>query len=103
MKQMHLCIITDKDHKTQRAASPIFAAEIDFQRLLAWGSYYFTMLGLVLLLPFHLIASIWRIGVATGVGFVRGIIELMLGIFGLVLIFWFCFGMIRVIFHPLFR
>ena len=61
------------------------------------------MLGLVLMLPFRLIASIWRIGVATAVGFVHGIIELMLGIFGLVLIFWFCFGMIRVIFHPLFR
>ena len=103
MKHKHLHIVTDKDHKTHHAASPTVAAEIDFQRLLAWGSYYLTMIGLVLMLPFRLIASIWRIGVATGVGFVQGIIKLAFGIFGLALICWLSFGLIRVIFHPLFR
>lgn len=103
MKQKHLRIIADNDHEPPRAVSPSVAAEMDFQRLLAWGRYSFNMIGLLLMLPIRLVASIWRIGVATGVGFVRAIIELMFCILGLALIGWFGFVMIRVIFHPLFR
>ena len=87
---------------TGRWVTPEEAAKIDFEALGAHALYALTMLKLILLAPLQLIARIWRICIATAIGVVRGTIRLIVGAFGLALIAWFAFAMIRVIFHPLF-
>lgn len=103
MKPNHLRVVTDNAPRVQRAVTPTVAAQIDFQLLLARGRYSLTMIGLILMLPFRFVATVGRIAVATGVGFLQGVVKLALGILGLALIGMVCFGLIRVIFHPLFH
>lgn len=92
-----------KDSAGGSWVTPAEAARIDFQKLGAHSLYALAMAKLILLAPLKLIATIWRVSMATGIGFLRGLIRLALGTFGLLLLGWLAFGMLRVIFHPIFH
>ena len=57
----------------------------------------------VLMLPFRLVAAVWRFGGAIGRFIVSGAIELCVVALGLLFLVMFSFGMIRALFHPLFQ
>jgi hypothetical protein len=57
----------------------------------------------VLMLPFRLVASIWRFGGAVGRFIISGAIELCVVVLGLLFFLMFSFGMIRALLHPLFQ
>lgn len=60
------------------------------------------VLAWVLMLPFRAIAGVGRMATATGRGLLRWTIQLCFGLIGFSFVGIVGFGMVRVIFHPLF-
>lgn len=103
MKQNHLRIVQDNTLPTRKGDTPQEAAEFDFQLLLARAKYVFALARLILMFPFRVLGVIGPTTVAVGRGFFSGIVKLFLGVFGLALIGMLAFGLIRVIFYPMFH
>ena len=57
----------------------------------------------MLCMPFRITTSIVRFGVSVGEGFFRAIYKIIIGGIGLGMLAFFCFGLIRVVFYPLFH
>lgn len=56
----------------------------------------------VVLFPLRVFGAFWRAAEAAGRAIILGAFHFMLGTFGIVVVGWFCFALIRVLFHPLF-
>lgn len=60
------------------------------------------MLTCILMLPFRAIATMGRMAAAIGRGLLRWAIQLCFGLIGLSFVGFVGFGIVRVVFHPLF-
>lgn len=60
------------------------------------------MLKWILMLPFRAVASIGRMAAAIGRGLLRWAIQLCFGLIGVSFVGFVGFGIVRVMFHPLF-
>lgn len=60
------------------------------------------MLTWVLMLPFRAVASIGRMAAAIGCGLLRWAIQLCFGLIGVSFVGFVGFGIVRVVFHPMF-
>lgn len=57
----------------------------------------------VVLFPFRVLRTFWRAAEAAGRAIILGAFHFMLGLFGIVVVGWFCFALVRVLCHPLFQ
>lgn len=63
---------------------------------------WIVFMGWLIMMPFRLIGTVTNIAAAVGRGLLRWTIQLCFGLIGIAFIGMVGFGLIRVIFHPLF-
>lgn len=101
--QDHLRLIVDNTAGSVGQRAPAPPMEVDFGHVgrrimdsahLGWRIVTF---------PFRLISGAARLAVATGRGFLRGIVNVALGLLGLAIVAMVVFGVFRVLLHPFFK
>ena len=70
-----------------------------------WGRFSKLALAVlaIILFPLRVLRSCWRAAEAAGRAIILGGFRFMLGLFGMVVVGWFCLALVRVLFHPLFK
>ena len=101
MKRATLHLVAD--NTVVRPTGARAAAAVDYAALAARARYWAAMALLIIGAPFRFVRAVCRAVVATGRGFMRGIVSLALGTIGLALIVCVGYGLLRVLLHPLFR
>jgi hypothetical protein len=102
MNQNRLRLVVDNAARPRRPV-PLPIMRVDFRRLFGQVKHVARVAWMILIFPIRVVTGACRIAVATGRGFLRGIVGLALGLLGLAIICMVCFALIRVVFHPLFH
>ena len=101
MKRAYLILISDNTQRETERLMPAAAAKLYYVDLVDLARYWFAMLGLILGAPFRFFAAVTRNCIATGIGFFKALIRLFVGLIGIVLIGFVCYGILRGMLHLL--
>lgn len=75
----------------------------DFEALAVRARYWFALALMSLGAPFRFVADVARFAFAAGRAFFGAIFKIVIGTIGLTLIVIVCYGLLRVVLHPLFH